>query len=106
MDKPTYGLMGRTLSEQAQILLNALDTAETQDELSTTLDCIRRFLNFAARRGALEARQPADLAALLDRIEDYGFECEGGSLEKCVDWKRLRELATSSARAGEDGVHG
>lgn len=27
---------------------------------------------------------------LLDRLEAYGFECEAGPLENCVDWQELK----------------
>lgn len=32
------------------------------------------------------------MKALLDKIENYGFEYEGGPLKNCVDWQELRRL--------------
>jgi hypothetical protein len=29
---------------------------------------------------------------ILNRIEEYGFECEAGPLKNCVDWQKLRAL--------------
>lgn len=34
------------------------------------------------------------MEALLNKIEDYGFECEGGPLDKCVHWQQLRTALT------------
>lgn len=34
----------------------------------------------------------AKAAALCERIELYGFQCEGGPLRNCVEWQDLRKL--------------
>lgn len=35
------------------------------------------------------------LQGLIQKIEEYGFECEGGPLRNCVQWQSLKALAAS-----------
>lgn len=42
------------------------------------------------------------LQALLEKVESYGFECEGGPLTGCVQWHELRDMALRAAP--EQGV--
>lgn len=39
---------------------------------------------------------------ILNRIEEYGFECEAGPLKNCVDWQKLR--ASLSEAPGEPAI--
>ena len=45
------------------------------------------------------------MKTLLDKIESYGFECEGGPLRNCVDWHQLQsqieQLQADNARLQE-----
>jgi len=37
---------------------------------------------------------------ILNRIEEYGFECEAGPLKNCVDWQKLRASLSEAPREG------
>lgn len=36
---------------------------------------------------------------LCGRIESYGFECEAGPLENCLEWQELKRFAADLASA-------
>ena len=47
------------------------------------------------------------MEALLNKIEAYGFECQGGPLVNCQHWQDLRALAAApQAPSGQQVVVG
>lgn len=40
------------------------------------------------------------LSGLIARIEEAGFECQGGSLENFTAWMELKARAATAAKAG------
>jgi hypothetical protein len=45
------------------------------------------------------AGQPraTSVAEAIERIEQYGFQCEAGPLEQCQDWIELKRLAREAS---------
>ena len=41
---------------------------------------------------------------LMDRIEKYGFTCEAGPLENCVEWVELKNLINAMHSDGQSDV--
>jgi hypothetical protein len=38
---------------------------------------------------------------LMEEIEKYGFECEAGPLDNCIQWQKLKELAATQDKVAE-----
>lgn len=44
----------------------------------------------------MDVNTRAEIEALIDRLENhYAFECEGGPLKNCVEWRKLRAYAAA-----------
>jgi hypothetical protein len=39
-----------------------------------------------------EDRPSRGFVYLCERLEQYGFRCEAGSLKNCIEWKELRKM--------------
>ena len=46
-----------------------------------------------------------EVEELITALEDYGFECDGGSLKTCALWNRLKTAVAKSANNERTTMH-
>lgn len=84
---------GRSRTGEARLAVTRGDLAElaAQGKLDHHQMPMASFA--AAAQATCDAVHPLDreaMTAVARKLEKYGFECQAGPLETCVDWKRVK----------------